>query len=328
MLPLKAVNLEVVGGCNLDCPLCPAATSNNKPVKLMTMDTFNLFLKTMEDIRKKPEVLLWNYGEPLMHPEVHVFVDKLEGLGFRTVISTNGVLLQMRANNFRNSKLSNLIVSLDGLDQETLSQYRRGAVLENILEGFRQFKANSPRTHCILQLIAMKQNLHQVGQVAEYAKKWGFDSSLTKTVGNLFPAGGSNWSKDLLAFDPGTKLSRFDQLTEDYILPKGRAVNECPKAYREFAINTEGVLFQCTHDSGEQHPITTLKGQTFTEILASQEYRKFVSTLGAAENAPAMCRICPTRYTNNQFLSPGLLKTKILSRFYRLSRKFARSFQT
>ena len=88
----REVQLEVTNRCNLDCDMCPRLTLLKVPEVDMTRETFEAVLERLVE----PEsITLTGWGEPLMHPELFGFIDRIAerfpacAVGF----TTNGHLL-------------------------------------------------------------------------------------------------------------------------------------------------------------------------------------------------------------------------------------------
>ena len=82
---------NVTKACNLRCIHCYAKADNNPaPNELTTEEGFKL----LEDLAKFGcPVILFSGGEPLVRPDILDLIHKAVNLGLRTVISTNGVLI-------------------------------------------------------------------------------------------------------------------------------------------------------------------------------------------------------------------------------------------
>lgn len=83
--------IELTNYCNLKCSYCPMTVSK-RPKGYMEE---SVFLKTLEHISKTKQkiVILHNFGEPLLHPQLEHFVALAEKRGFIAGFSTNGHLL-------------------------------------------------------------------------------------------------------------------------------------------------------------------------------------------------------------------------------------------
>lgn len=88
----REVQLEVTNRCNLDCDMCPRLTLLEVPEQDMSRETFEAVLARLD----RPEVVtLTGWGEPLMHPQLFAFFDRLHERwpGLDVGFTTNGHLL-------------------------------------------------------------------------------------------------------------------------------------------------------------------------------------------------------------------------------------------
>jgi MoaA/NifB/PqqE/SkfB family radical SAM enzyme len=127
-------------------------------------------------------------GEPFIHPGFLDMVAYAESKGIYTITSTNGHFLNdVNVEKILNSKLSRIIISIDGADQETYEQYRKEGQLKTVLEGTRRLvkakkMANLNFPHIIFQYLVVKPNEHQVDEVKRIAKEIGVDEIRFKTA--------------------------------------------------------------------------------------------------------------------------------------------------
>ncbi len=92
MHTLKKVYLEITDVCNLRCEFCPGT---RREKRFLTPEEFSLLAGR---IRPHTRYLyLHLMGEPLLHPQLPRLLEMADGLGFRVMITTNGVLLPQRA---------------------------------------------------------------------------------------------------------------------------------------------------------------------------------------------------------------------------------------
>ena len=88
----REVQLEVTNRCNLDCDMCPRLTLLKVPEVDMSRETFEAVLAQLVD----PEsITLTGWGEPLMHPQLFAYVDRIHELFPACAVgfTTNGHLL-------------------------------------------------------------------------------------------------------------------------------------------------------------------------------------------------------------------------------------------
>jgi 12,18-didecarboxysiroheme deacetylase len=104
---------NVTKACNLKCIHCYAKADNKRaPDELTTEEGYKL----LEDLAQfGSPVILFSGGEPLVRPDILDLIYKAVNLGLRTVISTNGVLIDdSLAKEFKKLGVSYVGISLDG----------------------------------------------------------------------------------------------------------------------------------------------------------------------------------------------------------------------
>ncbi|MFO1320077.1 MAG: tetratricopeptide repeat protein [Burkholderiales bacterium] len=86
-------SIDIVGTCNLRCPTCPVENMRDepRPKGLMSVE---LFRSIIDKIRAEapgasPEIWLFNWGEPLLHPKLAEIVALVRERGMSVHLSTN-----------------------------------------------------------------------------------------------------------------------------------------------------------------------------------------------------------------------------------------------
>lgn len=199
-------NIEIVGACNLKCPSCPVGNipaselGQSRPKGFMAKDNF---YRILDKIRREhpvaPNTLvrLFNWGEPILHPQIGDFISAVNAAGFRSSLSTN-------LNNVKNLEAvvkaspSEFIISLSGYNQQVYSQTHRGGDIETVkqnmhaLHQMRQEYDSSfmvavayhaYRHNCGCDFSQMRQLCEQLG--FHFHAYWAWFSPLEKLLGYL-----------------------------------------------------------------------------------------------------------------------------------------------
>jgi len=164
------VQVEVTNRCNLTCRICPRDTVG----ELGDLPRARL-VRLLEDFQRPPgEVYLSGHGEPLLHPEIDGAVrDCLEHGVERTVIYTNGTILTpARADRLAAAGLTELRLSVDGSDQETLARVRPGVGLDRLVRHM-QHVTRDGRMATALQFTATSETLHSLPGLPALAARMG-----------------------------------------------------------------------------------------------------------------------------------------------------------
>lgn len=139
---LLSANLELTNACNLRCVICPTGNGRMQRGKgLMREETFALALSGAGRLEF---VLLFQWGEPLLHPRFAELARRARATGARTLLTTNGTLLDApRIAGLLNSGVDRVTVSIDG-DART-HEAVRGVPLARTLEGLERLVAERDR---------------------------------------------------------------------------------------------------------------------------------------------------------------------------------------
>ncbi len=85
------VYVEITNICNRQCSFCPGTT---RAPRRMSAEEFETVLSRLQGVT---EYIYYHVmGEPLTHPELPLFIQRAGEKGFRSAITTNGVLLPAR----------------------------------------------------------------------------------------------------------------------------------------------------------------------------------------------------------------------------------------
>jgi MoaA/NifB/PqqE/SkfB family radical SAM enzyme len=160
-------SIEPTTSCNLRCPECPSGL--RKFTRASGNISLELFHKVVDQLH--PDLLYLNLyfqGEPYLHPSFFQMVKYAGIKNIYTSTSTNGhFLTDEAAKNTVESGLDRIIISLDGLDQETYEKYRIGGSFDKVVEGIRNLvrwkkMLRSPTPFIILQFIVLRTNEQQL----------------------------------------------------------------------------------------------------------------------------------------------------------------------
>ncbi len=120
-------------------------------------------------------LILWNQGEPYLNPEFPQMVRYAANKGLYTMCSTNASLvIDPRA--VIESGLNKLIVSMDGISEDTYNSYRINGDYNLVLNNLRalvEAKRSLGKTYpkIIWQFIVMRHNEHEIEAVKLTAKE-------------------------------------------------------------------------------------------------------------------------------------------------------------
>lgn len=130
--------IDIVGTCNLRCPTCPVGNSPERPKGFMHIEMFE---RIVEKIRREspvanPQINLYNWGEPLLHPQLPTMIGILRGAGMRSYLSSN-LNIKRGLEAVIAAAPDELKISLSGFSQQTYSRAHARGNLELVQANMR-----------------------------------------------------------------------------------------------------------------------------------------------------------------------------------------------
>ena len=181
------LQIEPTSLCNLSCPLCPTGRHElNRPYRHMRLNEFKSVIDDMEPYLLF--LILWDWGEPLMNPELPAMIRYAAKRGIQTVTSTNAHFLNddAYAEELLNSGLTTLIVAVDSIGADRYKVYRKDGDLDRVLGGLNNAvsvkKRIGSRTLINVRMVVMKQNEHEIEDVLHLARVSGADLFTVKSL--------------------------------------------------------------------------------------------------------------------------------------------------
>ncbi|MDM8568421.1 hypothetical protein QUF50_02680 [Thiotrichales bacterium HSG1] len=122
--------IDIVGACNLRCPSCPVGNfqsndfvNQSRPKGFMQLSLFEDILDKIKREDNEHEYVVigvYNWGEPLLHPEYPKFIDAIKSRGFYAEVSTN--LNVKKVKDVVSFAPHKLIISLSGYHREVYAK--------------------------------------------------------------------------------------------------------------------------------------------------------------------------------------------------------------
>jgi len=279
-----AVIIDPINICNLDCPLCASKNQNYEKGK-MSFDTYKDILDKIPSLKV---IILFNWGEPLLHHEIFNIIKESVSKNIYTITHTNFSLKQ-KAEFFEklvSSGLHQLVISADGASQESYEKYRvKGNfdwVINNIrytVEAKKKLKKRDPKI--VWKFIVNKFNEHEINYAKGLARSLGIEIIFDKM----------GLSDDIPDIEfPGTLLERKEKWLPknpkyilDYYLPAGRQGKNgrytplnnkpCSQLFNSAVINPDGKVTPCCWVTSKENVWGDLTKQSFEEIWNSENYK-------------------------------------------------------
>lgn len=178
--------IEITGTCNLRCPSCPVGNSpigssatGDRAVGFMD---FALFERIIAKIKREAPggaamINLFNWGEPLLHPELPRIIAHLRAAGLKSHLSTN-LNIRRGLEEAITANPDDMKISISGFTAATYSRtHKRGdieLVKRNMRELRRLIDKHKATTHVWVCQHLYRSNQSEAEAVRRFAAELGF----------------------------------------------------------------------------------------------------------------------------------------------------------
>jgi len=260
--------------CNLRCPQCATGAGRlTRNVGLLKRAHFERLLEEIGD--DVMVLLLFNQGEPFLHPELMDFIEIARRKKIYVSLSTNGHFFSAdTAQRLIEVEPDMIIISLDGADRATYEKYRCGGDFNEVVHGIGRLvaakKASGKRSPEIaIQFLVLKHNASQIEQVRKLAKSFGIQRLLLKTAQVEDAAAAS-------VFLPETDAYCRYHIENGRLTPKANLNKSCSRLWTSAVVLSDGAIVPCCFDKKGEYVFGHLSAATsFTHIWRSSGYRQF-----------------------------------------------------
>jgi len=299
------LNVEPGNICNLHCPLCP--TGRDEPGLVKGFMSLELFKLVFDQLKKRLDSInLYSWGEPLLNKDL-VSIIKYAKAGKKSVRITTSTNLNVKNNSLLEDLISSgideIIVSCDGISQESYSKYRVGGDFNLVMDNLR-FMAAKKRAlkadnDIVWNFLVFKHNEGEVEHAREMAISIGvsFRVGLMRTFmkDEILKPHAEAISKDKDWIPDNSRYSAYDK---DKCIPK-KIIKSCRKPWQEITVNWDGKIFPCCAVYGDEFNMGNAKENPIQEIWNSKPFivaRKEI--LNEKKHACTICGLC----RNNGFM--------------------------
>ena len=286
-----AASIEPTTSCNLRCTECPTGMQSlSRPKGNMNLEVFREILDKLS-----PDLFyltLYFQGEPMLNPHFSEMVQLARSRRIFVATSTNGHFLNdENVVKIIKSGLSHLIISLDGLDQQTYEKYRVKGDLQTVVEGVNRIvaakKALKSGTPIIeLQFLVMRHNEHQMHQMRAFAKQSGVDKLAFKTA-QVY-----NFNAEHTIIPTLKSKSRYQQNSDGKYVMAKKIRNRCHRIWSSLVITWDGKVVPCCYDKNADHQTGNLLDEPLVATWKNQKYAAFRKQVLKNRSVNEICRNC------------------------------------
>lgn len=235
---------------------------------------------------------LYFQGEPYLNKSFLDMVAFASHLRIFTVTSTNAHYLDVdNARRTVESGLGKLIISVDGITEESYRKYRVGGKLskvlmgtKNLIEQKRLLKASTP--HIVWQVVAFRHNEKDIPSIKRLAKKMGVNEVQVKTAQIYdFEQGNELMPKE-------AELSRYTKGPDGTYMIKNELRDSCWRMWQGCVVTWDGKIVPCCFDKDAKYQLGSVANSSFGKIWRSQPYHSFREKVLTSRKSIDICTNC------------------------------------
>lgn len=286
-----SISVEPTTHCNLHCPECPSGQ------RRFSRDTGNLNLKTFKHIIAEMQknllyMILYFQGEPYLNKSFFDFIKIAKKYRIYTATSTNGhYLTEENARKTVEAGLDRLIISVDGIDQETYQKYRIGGDLNTVIKGIETIvrikkEKKSPKPYIILQFLVLGTNEHQIPAVKKLARESGVDKLELKSA-QIY-----DYQQGSPLIPKQEKYARYRRLPDGTYEMKNKMLNRCWRMWSSCVLTWDARVVPCCFDKDAQYTMGSLAEENFPRIWQNTKYKNFRRKVFTQRQSIDICRNC------------------------------------
>jgi len=236
--------VDVTNVCNLNCKLCATGQRiDGYPKGYLSFDEYTKIIDSLYPYLFV--VTLHNWGEPLLHKDIFKMIEYARKKNVQTVISTNLNVDKLFMQKLVDSKLTKVIVSIDGVDQESYSKYRASGNFHLVISNLKELvkikkQKRSAYPFIEWQFLVFKHNEHLMNNVTKMAKDIGVDMLGFKMATLIdAPYMGHHDKKSENEWLPNNFKYRFDY-NKGYLID-----SRCDLLWTSFNVSALGTVRPC-----------------------------------------------------------------------------------
>lgn len=285
-----AISIEPTTSCNLRCPECPSGLrAFSRPIGMLERE----LNQTIVDELKHTLTYITYYfqGEPFLNPHFTEMVAYASRHRIYTATSTNAhYLTEENCNKTIDSGLNRLIISIDGIEQDSYGKYRIGGSLSKVIEGTKNIvrlkkERNSRTPFIIWQFIVFKHNEHELEGVRKLADEVGVDELAIKTAQFY------NFEVKEELIPTNEAFSRYKK-EQGKVSIKNKLLNHCWRMWHACVITWDGKVAPCCFDKDAKHQLGSVQDNSFRSVWRNPQYQTFRKLVLKSRSNIDICRNC------------------------------------
>ncbi len=293
------ITIESGNICNLRCPLCPTGQNDTSAKKGLI--SFETYKKVVDELGNDLYLIrLYNWGEPLLNPELVPMIKYAVSKGIIVKISTN-LDVDMdtsRMEALLRSGVHKIYVSCNGATEETYQIYHVGGNFNRVMDNLRTLVSKGTELHSPTEIVwlfhVFSHNEHEIDGAREMAEKLGIGleiNTMRPDMGKeIFETAEEAIKRDGKWIPKDPKYNIFDMAKK-----RPRRRFSCDLLWTETVINWDGSVLPCCAVYSDKYAFGNILERPFSEIWNGEPYRaarKEVLSSGNENGMWTICRVC------------------------------------
>lgn len=243
---INSFMFEITNHCNLACKHCCYAVNYNNKEEILDTKQIKAILKKI--ITVNPKAIVLTGGEAMHRPDFFQILDFLSSNFDGNIgLMTNGTYINESNVEHLCSALTNIDISLDGVNEESCSQIRGKGVFEKVINSVKLCK-EAGLQEISLSMVVTKINRHLIHEFNELNKKLGTIPMLR----TFEVEGRGEINKDL--FLDEEYLKEFEMPSKEFNIltakereeaRKTKRIRTCNACSSTFSIDYRGYMYPC-----------------------------------------------------------------------------------
>lgn len=256
--------------CNLSCPFCPTGQKRgSRPKGKLTLDDFKAIMDKLGPYAIHVDLVNW--GEPFLNDELPEMVRYAKQFHADVKIDSNlNIFSEETARKLISGGLDKIVVSIDGITQETYAKYRRGGNFKVAMDHLKLLlkirkEIRSKKPYITWQFLVFKHNEHEVEHVKNIGAKLGVDHvGITKAF-----IGDKAWIPSNPEYSNYNKEEIKGDLTYEHFKKEH---SFCNWPWEAIAFNTNASVSSCCSVEDAKDDFGAFFDQPFEELWNSARF--------------------------------------------------------
>lgn len=264
------VYVEITNICNMNCSFCHG---HSRAPRQMSAEEFSLILDKLTEQTKY--IYYHLMGEPLTHPLLPDFIKMAEERGYKSIITTNGTLVDKRGDELLSSGLHKINLSLHSFEKGSvqelekyvskLADFAKKAADKGVIVVFRLWNSDFDGGKNRTAIDLLKQYIH--GEWKENTRGIRLCNKIFLEFGERFEWPDTN---------ENIKGDRFF----------------CYGLKAQFGILSDGTVVPCCLDSDGVINLGNIFTEDINSILNSERALKIIDGFKCGKASEELCRRC------------------------------------